>query len=382
MKAKDLLTSLQMAGRSYHSNKKFLYEAQKGLKSEIYKGVIKRLEDDIKKMPTDYQDSHFYHIIKDSFNSLTRTIAENKIEFDGTIIQPEKVPLFGTADFAGYNAFVEADDEKVIVFNNDLLKFTQHMIEIYTKEHWLYSKGLMNKYIQKVLAQNFVDTMLCFHIFSNAYATIPLELCEIDDLDNLDDQDILYNLTSSIDELIDFEQYNYFEDQIRLSVYQWIAAHEYAHIVLGHLDENNDIKRLNLCGHDVTEINFSYHKEYDADLLGASITLESCDLLFPANGICLAMYCILLSQLDDESERSSSHPPIEHRIEKVFSLIENNKQVLSNNYRIVDKIISFNLNIFKKIINEILRENILFKTPIEMQKFIYKNCKIFDELLQ
>lgn len=60
MKAKDLLASLQMAGRSYYSNKKFLYDTQKGLKSEIYKGVIKRLEDDNKKMPTDYQDSHFF----------------------------------------------------------------------------------------------------------------------------------------------------------------------------------------------------------------------------------------------------------------------------------------------------------------------------------
>lgn len=197
MKAKDLLTSLQMAGRSFYSNKKFLYDTRKGLKAEIYKGVIKRLEDDNKKMPTDYQDSHFYHIIEDSFNSLIRTIDENKIEFNRTTIQPEKVPLFGTADFAGYNAFVEADDEKVIVFNNDLLKFTQHMIEIYTKEHWLYSKGLMNRHIQKLLAQNFVDTMLCFHIFSDAYATIPLALCEIDDLDNLDDPDKLSNLVSA-----------------------------------------------------------------------------------------------------------------------------------------------------------------------------------------
>lgn len=383
MNAKELLASLQIAGKTYHSNKEFLYKTREGLKSEEYKGVIKLLEESNKSMPTDYQESHFYNIVKESFDSLVETLATNEIRFRGITVQPEKIPLFGTTDFKGYNAFVEADgDEKVIVFNNDLLKFTQHMIEIYAKEHWLSSKGLMNKNVKKILAQNFVDAMLCYEIFSDAYATIPLAWCEISDLDDLDDLDKIYEVTSTVDDLIDFEQYFLFENQIKISVYQWIAAHEYAHIVLGHLNSNNESKRINLCGHAVAEVSFSYQKEYDADLLGTIITLQGGDSLFSANGICLAMYCILLSQLYDESEISLSHPPIQDRMDKVFSFMDNNKQFLVTNYKIVADIIISNFCIYKKVINEMISNEMRFVSPLEMQKFVYKKCNIFSDLLQ
>lgn len=382
MNAKEILASLQMAGRTFCSNKKFLNETIDSFKSTEYKGLIKLVEDSNKRMPTDYQESHFYDIIKGSFDSLEQTLAENKVIFEGTEICPEKVPLFGTADFEGYNAFVEADgDEKVIVFNNDLLKFTQHMIEIYAKEHWLKSKGLMNKHIKKLLTKNFVDAMLCYHIFSDTYATIPLSWCEISEFDDLDNPDKIYELTSSIDELIDYEQYFIFEEQIRIAVYQWIAAHEYAHVVLGHLNNSIDSRKLSLCGNDVTETSFSYQEEYDADLLGAIITLQSSDSLFSANGIYLAMSCIFLSQLYDDSERSLTHPPIQGRMKKVFSFVDKNKQFLVTNYRIVDKIILSNFHIYKKVIKKIAFDKMLFATPLEMQKYIYKKCDVFDDII-
>lgn len=382
MNAKVLLASLQIAGKTYHSNEEFLNETRDGLKFTEYKYIIKLIEDSNKRMPTDYQESHFYDIIKESFDSLEQTLTENEIKFEGVTISPEKIPLFGTASFMGYDAFVEVGgDEKVIVFNDDLLKFTQRIIEIYTKEHWLKSKGLMNKYIKKILAQNFVDTMLCFHVFSDAYAAIPLSWCEISDLDDLGDPDKIYELTSSIDELIDYEQYFVFENQISVSVYLWIAAHEYAHVVLGHLNNNVGSRKLSLCGYDVTEIKFSYQKEYDADLLGAIITLQSNDSLFSANGIYLAMSCMLLGQLYDDSERSLTHPPIQNRIEKVFSFVDNSKQFLVTNYRIVDKIIASNLYIYQKVINKIIFDKMLFSSPLEMQKFIYKECGVFDDSL-
>lgn len=383
MNAKELLASLQMAGRTYYSNQEFLHKNREGLKSEEYKGLIKLIEENNKTMPTDYQESHFYHMVKESFDSLEETLNNNEIKFEGITVHPEKIPLFGTTDFKGYNAFVEADgEEKVIVFNNDLLKFTQYMIEIYAKEHWLSSKGLMNKNLKKILAQNFVDVMLCYEIFSDAYATIPLAWCEISDLDDLDNLDKILEVTSSVDDLIDFDQYFLFENQITKSVYQWIAAHEYAHIVLGHLNSNIKSKRIDLSGHTVKEFSFSYQKEYDADLLGTIITLQSSDLLFPANGICLAMYCILLSHLYEESEISLSHPPIQDRMDKVFSFMDSNKEFLVTNYRIVENIIISNFRIYKKVINEIVSNEMRFASPLEMQKFVYKNCNIFSELLQ
>lgn len=376
MNAKEILTSLQIGGRTYHSNKKLLY----GLEAEKYKGIKKLIEESNKKMPTDYQESHYYDIIKDSFDSLIRTLNENDINFNGKVIHPKNVPLYGTADLVGYNAFVKAgDDEKVIVFNHDLLKFTQRMLEIFAKEYWLLSKGLMNKHIKKILAQNFVDVMLCHHIFGDSYAAIPLLFCEIDNLDDLDDLNKLYELKSSIDEQIDFEKYFMLEDQIRISVYLWIAAHEYAHVVLGHLDNGNS-RKLSLCGHDVTELNFSFQKEYDADLLGTIITLESSDSLFPAYGIFVAMSCILLSQTYDGEERILTHPPIQDRMKKVFSFVDNNKQYLFTNYESANKIISLNFNIFKKVVNKIIIEDIEFTSLLEMQKFVYKSCDIFKDL--
>lgn len=376
MNAKELLTSLQIAGRTYHSNKALLH----GLESEKYNSIKKMIEESNKRMPTDYQESHYYDIIKISFDSLSKTLNQNDIKFEGIAIHPEKVPLYGTADLAGYNAFVKAEgDEKVIVFNNDLLKFTQCMIEIYAKEYWLTLNNLMNKHIKKILVQNFVDVMLCCHIFENSYAAIPLSFCEIDNLDDLNDLNKLYELQSSIDEQIDFEKYFMLEDQITISVYQWIAAHEYAHVVLGHLDNGNSSK-ISLCGHDVTEINFSYQKEYDADLLGAIITLESDDSLFPASGIFIAMSCILLSQLYDSAERSLTHPPIQDRMKRVFSFIDNNKQYLFTNYESANKIITSNYNIFKKVVAKILIEDIEFTSLLEMQKYVYKRCDIFNDL--
>lgn len=224
--------------------------------------------------------------------------------------------------------------------------------------------------------------MLCYEIFSDAYATIPLAWCEISNLDDLDNPDKIYEVTSSVDDLIDFEQYFLFENQIRISVYQWIAAHEYAHIVLGHLNSNTKSKRINLCGHTVTEVSFSYQKEYDADLLGTIITLQGCDSLFSANGICLAMYCILLSQLYEELDISLSHPPIQDRMDKVFSFMDNNKQFLVTNYQIVEDIIISNFCIYKKVINEMISNEMRFDSPLEMQKYVYKNCNVFNELLQ
>lgn len=376
MNAKELLTSLQIAGRTYHSNKALLH----GLKSEKYKGIKKMIEESNKEMPTDYQESHYYDIIKNSFDSLSKTLNQNDIKFQGISIRPEELPLYGTADLAGYNAFVTPKgDEKVIVFNNELLRFTQRIIEIYTIEYWLTLNNLMNKHIKKILVQNFVDVMFCCHIFENSYAAIPLLYCEIDNLDDLGDLNKLYELQSSIYERIDFEKYFWVEDQITISVYQWIAAHEYAHVVLGHLD-NGNLSKLSLCGHDVTEINFSYQKEYDADLLGAIITLESNDSLFPAVGIFIAMSCILLSQLYDSAERSLTHPPIQDRMKKVFSFVDNNKQYLCTNYESANKIITSNFNIFKKVVAKILIEDIEFTSLLEMQEFVYKGCDIFNDL--
>lgn len=376
MNAKELLTSLQIAGRTYHSNKALLH----GLESEKYKGIKKMIEESNKEMPTDYQESHYYDIIKNSFDSLSKTLNQNDIKFQGISIRPEELPLYGTADLAGYNAFVTPKgDEKVIVFNNELLRFTQRIIEIYTIEYWLTLNNLMNKHIKKILVQNFVDVMFCWHIFENSYAAIPLLYCEIDNLDDLGDLNKLYELQSSIYERIDFEKYFWVEDQITISVYQWIAAHEYAHVVLGHLD-NGNLSKLSLCGHDVTEINFSYQKEYDADLLGAIITLESNDSLFPAVGIFIAMSCILLSQLYDSAERSLTHPPIQDRMKKVFSFVDNNKQYLCTNYESANKIITSNFNIFKKVVAKILVEDIEFTSLLEMQEFVYKGCDIFNDL--
>ncbi len=370
MTAKELLTAIQLAGQHVHNNSDFSEMLEK--KDDIFdkRFINNYIREKHNRMPTVFQNTHFYDIIDESFITLKDTVINTSLEFKNRKIHFCDIPLFGTADFKEFNAFVEtADGDAVIVFNEGLLMFTQKLIEIYTLDHWLRANHKMTKQMNELLTLNFLDVMLSFHLFSNAYFAIPLVWCNIDDLDDIGSPEKLYELDSPFDDYLSKEDYITFERQISMSTYLWIAAHEYSHLLLDHLRKHNGTSRLNLSGLEVNKIELKHSQEYDADLLGAIIALESDSSPFIANGIYFAMTCMMLSQI--EHDKSSDHPSAEDRIINVF-----NSEVIRNyhlsNYKNVDAVFVPKIQKFKELLSRIEENDISFSSVSEMQNYIYK----------
>lgn len=373
MTAKDLLTKIQLFGENVHSNDEYL----KGIENEQFifnkQKVMDLIKTSYNRMPTDFQNSHFYDIIRDSFSVLKDTINSTEIKFCNRIIQPKPVPLFGTANFDGFNAFVEtADNVSVIVFNEGLLKFVERLKEIYLKEHWLIVHKEITPHLRKIFTKNFVDIILSFYLFSDAYYAIPLVWCDIDNLDDLNYPDKIYEYSSPFENFFWDDDYLQCEYEMTTSIYLWIAAHEYAHVALGHLEDAHSTSRLHLNGIDIDKINLSQQQELEADLLGAIIAMESKSSFLCAYGIYFALTCMLLSGIDKELPYENDHPIVKVRMKNIFDNINLNNDYVIGSYHNIDKIFAPKYEIFKKILYKIYIDNISFSSIDEMQEYIYK----------
>ena len=373
MTAKELLIAIQLSGYTIDDNAEFLEFVKKDTKFFDKKFVDNYIIPEHDRLPTNHQSSHFYKIIEESFSILKLILSELKINFKGQVLEPCDVPLFGTADFKEFNAFVEtSDDEPVIVFNEGLLRLTQKLLEIYTMEHWLIAKNKMTEQMKNLLTLNFFDIMLSFHLFSNAYYAIPLEWCNIEDLDDIGSPEKLSLLKSPFEEHLSEQDYIAFEHEIRVSTYLWIAAHEYSHIVLGHLKNNNNTSRLNLNNMEIDRFVLNRSQEFDADLLGAKITLESYYSPFLANGIYFALMCIMLGTLSKKEELYYDHPPVTERLINIFSNIKSDSSYHLSNYLNVGHIFIKKHLDFKKFIDRLKEQDISFSSIDEMQHYVYK----------
>lgn len=373
MTAKELLTTIQLSGDKVTKNTEFLELAERDSDLFDKKFVNDYIKSQYSRLPTDFQNSHFYDIIDESFSVLRNIVLNFNINFDGQTIEPCDIPLFGTADFKEFNAFVEtSDSEPVIVFNEGLLMFTQKLMEIYTIEHWLRARNKMTEQMEHLLTLNFFDIMFCFHLFSNAYYAIPLAWCNIEDLNDVGSPEKLYELESPFDEYIGEQDYMIFEYEISLSTYLWIAAHEYSHIILGHLKDNNDTTRLNLNEVEVDKIILNRKQEFDADLLGAIITLESDSSKFLANGIYFALTCLMLSSIGNSENLHSEYPPVKDRLNNIFNNIAVSSNYSLSNYMNVDAVFSRKYQDFEMLLHRIKENNISFSSIQEMQHYIYK----------
>lgn len=373
MTAKELLTAIQLSGQNVHNNSEFsaMIEKEGDLVDKNF--INKYIKSKNDRMPTDFQNTHFYDIIDESFITLKDTIANNTFKFKGRDVISCDIPLFGTADFKEFNAFVEtSDNEPVIVFNEGLLMFMERLMGIYTMEHWLRANNKMTEQMNNLLTLNFLDVMLSFHLFSNAYYAIPLVWCNIDDLNDIGSPEKIYELESPFDDYIGEQDYIIFEHQISLSAYLWIAAHEYSHIILDHLRENDGFSRLNLNGVEINKIDLNRTQELEADLLGAIITLESKASGFMANGIYFALTCIMLSLVEYDEAICNDHPSVKDRLSNIFNNSEVNAKYSLSNYRNVDVVFAPKYQKFKELIESIEKHDISFSSIYEMQHYIYK----------
>lgn len=379
MTAQELLSSIQLSGDNVNSNNKFLQKIHNNLNGTEYDELIKRIQSDNSRMPTDYQESFFYDMIEEVFNDLKDTVQNEVIMFKNKKIQYRPIPLFGTANLNESNAFVEVEDGvPVIVFSNDFMEFIRSLLELYTKEHWLVSKKLMTSKYQDIFTRHFIDIMYCFHKcpkYSNAHI-IPLDWCEIENFDDFDHPDKLSKFIENTDYFYDDTYYTFLAD-ISNATYLWIVAHEYSHLILGHLDdtEMNTIKK-HINNIEVSKIEFEWQQEYDADILGAIIVMQSSSF-FAASGIYFALNCLLLSNINKNKidYSSSSHPPVNLRINNVFDYLRKSKCYL-NKYEIIDSVIIPKYLDFKNFLEYIEIKGLEFSTVFDIQKFIYKEYRL------
>ena len=380
MNAKELLTAIQISGKSVSDNRRDLQtyiniKNKHGNKDTFinYDYLIQELQKTSDRMPTNYQNSHFYNIIVDSFNILDETINNETISYNGKNIEIKPVPMNGTASLKGYNAFIRTDDEPVIVFNDDLLMLTDKLIEIYTKTHWLASNDLLNDKYLDLLTRNFIDVMYCFYFESDAYNAIPLDWCEIENFDDLLSIEKIYENTFEFENLFVNNNYLSFFSQFEESTYLWIAAHEYSHLVLGHLNNDRNLSKGLLNDNiEVEKYSFEWQEEYDADLLGAIITMESKSSFFLSTSIYFAMNCIKLGDLYHSESTSKNHPPISLRIENVFDYFDSNYRYYMGNNKNIDVILNPMVKKYMNFVNNIQSNNLHFSELFEMQRYIYK----------
>ena len=359
MMSKERLSIIQQLGKRPTSNSEYLEKLIGELSHSEYSWIIDRMKESNENMPTDYQDSHFYNIIKDSFSMLEETVKQNDIVFNAIHIVPKPIPYFGTVNWDEYNAFIDVSEETaVIVFNNGLLKLTQQLMLLLTKERWLSVKKLITNKHRELLTRNFLDIMMCFYLFSDAYLAIPLEWCEAESFDDLTPQRI-YDLESSFDIIHYDNAFITLEDEVRITAYLWMAAHEYSHLLLNHKHE--------------TDTNKSWKQELDADLLGAIISMESDCSYFTATGIYFALSCIYMSSFDTEV---NSHPPVSLRMKNVFDYINTKKDYIVSNYKVIDQVFVPKIQEFIRLVHIIEEKEIHFLTPLKLQNFIYKEYKL------
>jgi hypothetical protein len=149
---------------------------------------------------------------------------------------------------------------------------------------------------------------------------------------------VTYAVTGSLAET-DFNDllppvYTTFAELLSTSVQYFVLAHEYAHILLGHLDTTPACKGV-LPAAEAEALAYSWRQEFDADWLGAVLSINALiehrnrDVFIGFSGIGLFFdaldvmdRAVALLQTGDENARQlGSHPPSDLRKQRLRSLL-------------------------------------------------------------
>lgn len=370
MTAKELLSLIQLSGERVRSNEEYLRKIQRELTANEYSYIIERIGEANRRMPTDFQDSHYYDMISGIFNILETTVNEHTICFKGNPIITKPIPIFGTVASRGYNALITPSDEPVIAFNDDLLIFTERILHIYTLEHWLAANKQLTPRIKDVLTRNFIDLLVCFFCGVDLTYVLPIEACNADNWNEFEEYDIPEDVILPFDCVYD-SRYMLFEEDVKTSAYLWIVAHEYAHLLLGHLNsEKKNLVNRYINDVSVEEACFQWKEELDADYLAALVVMASDYSYFKISGIYLALMCLKICGFDQETEGISTHPPVNQRLENLTEFIDGEPryQIACKN---IDTVIVPKFIEFKKFLAHIDAADLTFSNEGEIQKYIY-----------
>lgn len=370
MTARELLCLIQQTGKKVQSNEMYLGKLRRELDPHNFAFILNRICEKNKRMPTDFQDPFYYDMISNIFMSLEEIVQENSLEFNGSPICSKPIPMFGTVDATGYNAFITSCDEPLIVFNNDLLIFTDRVQRIFTLEYWLYVNQSLTPRIKEVLTRNFIDMMVCFGCGVDLTYVLAVEACNEDNWDEFRKFNIPKEVISPFSCIYN-TQYNRFSDKVRSSAYLWIVAHEYAHLLLGHLDSSGrETVNRYINGVAVKETSFQWKDEFDADSLAASIVMLSDDVYWKISGIYLALMCINLSGFTHKLGVENTHPPVDQRINNLMPIIERNRKYLIE-CKNIKEVISPKISAFRKFLSYLASADMSFPSEGAIQRYIY-----------
>lgn len=370
MTAKELLSVLQLSGERVRSNSDYLEKLKRELRSEEYATIIERISRNNQRMPTDFQDSYYYDKISLIFKILEDTVREHTFYFNEVPIPAKPIPLFGTVASSGYNALISPSDEPVIAFNDNLLNFTNRILHIYTIEHWLAASKQLSPETKDMLTRNFIDMMVCYACGVDLTYVLPIEVCNADNWDEFKEYNIPEETIEPLSCIYD-ERYIKFAEDVEASAYLWIVAHEYAHLLLGHIDSGNkNVVTRYLNDIPVEEVYLQWKEEFDADFLAASIVMASDYSYYKISGIYLALMCLKLSGIDKEHHGISSHPPVSKRFANLLKFVESEPRygVACKN---IDTVIIPKFTEFRKFLGHIDSAGIVFSNEGDIQKYIY-----------
>jgi len=302
-------------------SQKELEEIRKNVKEEQEKR--KEIE-----LPTPYQNRDSYTLILDFWRIIKDILPTIKFKHKetGQIKTLEEqglkiiTPYFGTVQIGSINAVTYPCDnnERLIVFEMELMTFCHLLCKIIARTFPHYDpkeKKSLEYYKEKIeerienepeITQRFKELIIAFVTTGKA--------------------------TTAPQYLLDTKYYP-FLNHLRLAMEVFIVGHEYAHILLGHVDENDS--RQNLLMQDVENVLFSWNQESNADELGLPLMLEGlknigyqndfvsycgAEAFFSAFEVIERAKCLIQSREEkwywkncSENGKVGDHPPSEKR---------------------------------------------------------------------
>lgn len=289
------------------------------------------------KLPTKYETISNYSLILDFAD-----LIEKAIPVLGFLDKEKNVnhtlkdlnmnitrPIFGTLPAGSLNAtsYGFSNGERLIVFESELLQFCNLISKIVAKAiPFSKEKGKIFFQFQEAnILEQIEKNMEIFNRFKELIMGF-----------------LLTGYASSASQYILEAPFNKIADHLRLSMEVFIMGHEYAHILLRHLDSKETTKQT-LNSEGTFNIIYSWQLEFDADRLGLPLMITAldeqgreytdlsycgADLFFSSYEIIEKAKSILKNGTDDfywndgKTDNIGTHPPSEKRRENLRKTAE------------------------------------------------------------
>jgi hypothetical protein len=288
---------------------KALLAGQLGLTSESdVNAIIALMEEDKKSILTNYQDPGWYSIIRRMAAGIEQTLAEHER------ILPVK-PLFGslpTGRVNGFAAAVPNTNFRVILLEDGLFGFANLMCKAIAATFPSLDSGKEGRVtvstdIEKmrqnlrsngIIAQRFFDALVSYIVKGHPHNAEP------------------YIPSGSVMAL---------SDTLRESMETFVLAHEYGHVVAGHLGPAVP-RRAMVANVGVETISTDWQQEFEADVIGLetmlavrmkkgfdlSLSFWGADAFFGCIDVVEKTVSVLLYG-EERPNISDTHPPTSHR---------------------------------------------------------------------